>query len=129
MPARSVPVEASMRVTVVQMSPGADKAANIAQAARLMNEAFEADRPGLVSLPEMWTCLGGDRDTKFAQAETLPPPGSNEPGGLAYEFLRRTAREKRIVVHGGSIAELGADRLFNTTVVFGADGAELGRYR
>ena len=118
-----------MRVSVVQMSPGADKAANIAQAAKLIDEAVAADRPDLISLPEMWTCLGGDRPTKFEQAEALPAPGSNTPGGPAYEFLRGVAREKGIVVHGGSIAESGPDKLFNTTVVFGKDGAELGRYR
>ena len=118
-----------MRVSVVQMSPGADKAANIEQAATLIDEAVAADRPDLVSLPEMWTCLGGDRATKFGQAEVLPPPGSNEAGGPAYEFLRRTAREKQIVLHGGSVAEAGAEKLFNTSLVFGADGAELGRYR
>ncbi|HYZ61549.1 MAG TPA: carbon-nitrogen hydrolase family protein [Acetobacteraceae bacterium] len=118
-----------MRVSVVQMSPGSEKAANIEQARGLIDEAVQADRPDLVSLPEMWTCLGGDRETKFAQAEPLPPAGSNAPGGAAYEFLRGTAREHGIFVHGGSIAEAGAGKLFNTTLVFGPDGAELGRYR
>ena len=50
-----------MRVTAVQMSPGHDKAANLAQAARLIDAACAADRPDLIALPEMWTCLGGDR--------------------------------------------------------------------
>ena len=121
-----------MRVSVVQMNPGTDKAANIAQAARLIDGAVEADRPGLVSLPEMWTCLGGDRATKQAMAEALPAPGSNEPGGPAYEFLRRTARERGIHVHGGSLGERaadGGDRLFNTTIVFNPGGAEVARYR
>jgi nitrilase len=118
-----------MRVSVVQMSPGSDKSANIAQAARLVDEACAADRPDMISLPEMWTCLGGDRDTKLREAETLPPAGSNQSGGEAYEFLRRTARERGIVVHGGSIAEAGGDKLLNTTLVFAADGAELARYR
>jgi len=118
-----------MRLSVVQMNPGADKAANIVQAGRLIDEAVAADRPDLVSLPEMWTCLGGDREAKFREAEALPAPGSNAPGGPAYEFLRRTARERRIVVHGGSLAESGEGKLFNTTVVFGPDGAELARYR
>ena len=77
-----------MRVSVIQMCPGSVKADNIAQAERLIDEAVGADRPDLVSLPEMWTCLGGDRATKVAQAEALPLPGSNEPGGEAYEFLR-----------------------------------------
>lgn len=118
-----------MRVSVVQMNPGADKAANLKQAGRLIDEALAADRPDLVSLPEMWTCLGGDRATKLREAEALPVSGSNAPGGPAYEFLRRTARERGIFVHGGSIGEAAEGRLYNTTVVFGPDGGELGRYR
>ncbi len=118
-----------MRVSVVQMNAGADKARNIAQAARLIGAAVEADRPAIVALPEMWTCLGGDRPTKFREAEELPPPGSNGAGGPAYEFLRGIAREKRIHVHGGSIAERDGERLFNTTVAFDPSGSEIARYR
>jgi len=81
----------------------------------------------------MWTCLGGERQTKFAAAEVLPPPGSNQPGGPAYEFLRAIARDLNIHVHGGSIGELaphGApDRIYNTTLVFDPNGTELARYR
>ena len=118
-----------MRVSVIQMNPGADKQENISQAIRLIDAAIAADRPDIVSLPEVWTCLGGPREGKFAQAETLPPVGSNQPGGPAYEFLRSVARGQRIHVHGGSMGELGEERLFNTTVVFGPDGTELARYR
>jgi nitrilase len=118
-----------MRVSVVQMNAGADKANNIAQAARLIDAAAEADRPAIVSLPEMWTCLGGDRATKFREAEELPAPGSNLPGGPAYEFLRGIAREKRIFVHGGSLGERAGERLFNTTVAFDRTGSEIARYR
>lgn len=119
-----------MRVSVIQMEPGHDKAANIAQARRLAEAAIAADRPDLLSLPEVWTCLGGDRAAKLAAAEDLPAPGSNSPGGEAYEFLRATARAHRIHVHGGSIGEHAGDgRLFNTTVVFDPDGTEIGRYR
>jgi len=121
-----------MRLTVIQMTPGSDKEANLAQAERLAEAAIEADRPDLIALPEIWTCLGGTRDGKFAAAERLPKPGSNEPPGPAYALLQGIARRHRITVHGGSIGELpseGADRLFNTTLVFGPDGAELARYR
>ena len=118
-----------MRVSVVQMSPGHDKAENIAQAGSLIEQAIEADRPDIVSLPEMWTCLGGDRAAKFDAAEELPAKGSNEPGGAAYEFLRDVARRHRMHVHGGSLAERGDDKLFNTTVVFDPDGGEIARYR
>lgn len=120
-----------MRVTVVQMNPGADKQANIAQARRLCEQATEEDRPQIVSLPEMWSVLGGTRAQKLEQAETLPPRGSNEAGGPAYEFLREMARGARVHVHGGSIAERApeGDRLFNTTVVFDPNGEEIARYR
>ena len=117
-----------MRVSVLQMNPGADKAANIAQATRLLDGAT-LDRPDLVALPEMWTCLGGDADIKLAQSEPLPPPGSNQPGGPAYEWLRQTARTRGIHLHGGSMAEQAEGKLFNTTVVFDPQGAEVARYR
>ncbi len=119
-----------MRVSVIQMEPGHDKAANIAQARGLLRSAIGADRPDLVSLPEVWSCLGGDRAAKFAAAEDLPPPGSNAPGGDAYEFLRDMARTHRLHVHGGSIGERAGDgRLFNTTIFFDPDGTEIARYR
>ncbi|HQT74544.1 MAG TPA: carbon-nitrogen hydrolase family protein [Acidiphilium sp.] len=119
----------TLRLAVIQMSPGADKAANIAQAQGLIDAAVAADRPGLVSLPEVWSCLGGDRAAKMQAAEALPPAGSDAAGGPAYEFLRETARRHRLHVHGGSIGEQGDDRLYNTTLVFDPDGREIARYR
>jgi predicted amidohydrolase len=118
-----------MRVSVMQMNPGANKSDNIAQARQLIEQAVEQDRPNIVSLPEVWDSLGGDRATRTANAEHLPAKGSNEPGGQAYEFLRETARQHKVHVHGGSIIEQGPEKLFNTTVVFNPDGTELARYR
>lgn len=118
-----------MRVSVMQMNAGHDKTQNLAQASRLLAAAIELDRPAIVALPEMWTCLGGDQATKLREAEELPPPGGNEPGGPAYEFLRGVARSQRIHVHGGSMAERVGERLFNTTVLFDPEGREIARYR
>ncbi len=116
-----------MRVSVIQMSPSADKTQNIAQAQALIEGVVASEKPDLVVLPEIWTCLGGDRATKFAAAEHLPEPG--EPGGEAYEFLRQMAVRNAIHLHGGSIGERGGDKLFNTSLVFSPEGAELARYR
>ena len=116
-----------MRVSVIQMNQGSDKAANLEQARRLIEAAIEADRPGLVSLPETSTNLGGGRESRRAAAEVLPAPGAE--GGPAYEMLRGLARRHGITVHGGSIIEDGGEKLFNTTVVFGPDGTEIARYR
>ncbi len=117
-----------MRVSVIQMSPQADKAENIAQAQALIEGAM-ADRPDMVALPEVWSCLGGDAGEKVAAAEPLPTFGTGETGGAAYEFLRKTAVSRDIFVHGGSIGELDGGKLYNTTVVFGPDGMERARYR
>ncbi len=118
-----------MRVTVVQMNSGHDKAANIAQARGLIENAISADHPRILALPEIWTCLGGDYQTKLDQGEALPPAGSNEKGGEAYEFLRGVARDNQIYVHGGSIGERAEGKLFNTTIVFDPNGKEIARYR
>ena len=69
-----------MRVSVIQMSPSQDKGENIREARRLIEAAVASDRTELVSLPEVWTCLGGTRETKFAQAEPLPAPGFRRTG-------------------------------------------------
>ena len=114
-----------MRVSVVQMSPGHDKAENIAQAGRLIDEAIAADRPNIVSLPEMWTCLGGDRGdqvragrgaaaARHQRARRRRP--TNSCAAIARERAhpraRRLARPRR-----------AGDKLFNTTVVFDPEGA------
>ena len=118
-----------MRVSVVQMNAGHDKAEKHRAGGRPDRGRHGRRSAGPLSLPEMWSCLGGNRTQKFAEAEDLPPPGSNRPGGPAYEFLRGIARERQIHVHGGSIAERAGDKLYNTTLVFDPQGSEIGRYR
>ena len=115
-----------MRVSVIQMCPGCDKADNIAQAGRLIDACVAADDPDLVVLPEIWTCLGGDRETKFSAAETIPASGAR--GGTAFCFLQDSARRHGIYVHGGSIGENDGDRLLNTSLLFAPDGSLIARY-
>jgi nitrilase len=116
-----------MRVSVIQMSPGSSKPDNISQARALIEGVVASEKPELIVLPEIWTCLGGDRAAKFAAAEPLPEPG--EPGGEAYEFLRQMAVDNQLHIHGGSIGEMDAGLLYNTSLVFSPVGVELGRYR
>jgi nitrilase len=118
-----------VRATVIQIEPGADKAANIAAARKQIDAAVDDGADGLISLPEMWSCLGSDRATKLQQSEVLPAPGEAAASSSAYEFLRNAALQAGVVLHGGSIGERAGDQLFNTTLVFGPDGRELARYR
>ena len=118
-----------MRVSVIQVNPGADKGANIAAAERLIAAAVAEDRPDLVSLPEMWASLGGDRDARLQNAEALPEPGAEARDGTAYAALQALARRHRLIVHGGSLAERAGETLYNTTVMFDRAGREIARYR
>jgi nitrilase len=120
-----------MKVALIQMNSQADKAANLAQAKRLIEQAVAEEQPDFVALPEMWTFLSEDDAGKRAAAEPVP-------GGEAYGLLQELAARHRIVLHGGSIIERAGERagierngaaVYNTTVVFDRDGRELARYR
>ena len=111
-----------MKVALIQMNSQADKAANLAQAQRLIEQAVAEERPDLVALPETWTHLSEDAAGKRAAAEPVP-------GGEAYGLLQELAARHRIVLHGGSLIERDGDAVYNTTVVFDQDGRELARYR
>ena len=110
-----------MRISLVQMNAGTDKAANIASARELVAEAAE-ERPDLVVLPEYWAFFSNEREALHASAETFPD-------GPAYRAMREMAKEHGVTLHGGSIAERRDGAVHNTTAVFGPDGAEIARYR
>lgn len=113
-----------MKVALIQMNSGHDKVANLAAAARLIEQAVTDERPDWIGLPEVFDSLGGSPADKIAAAETLP-------GGPAYKMLQDLARRHGVFIHGGSILERSGDnsRLHNTTLVFDRSGAEIARYR
>ncbi len=112
-----------MRIAVIQMTSGLDKADNLAAAKRLIERAIERERPDLVSLPETFTILGGGDASRQAAAEPIP-------GGEAYAMLEGLAREHGVNIHGGSFFEKRSKgKLANTTVVFDRSGAAVACYR
>lgn len=118
-----------MKVTVLQLSPGHRRDDNLAAVRTLIDTAIASDGPDMIVLPEMWSCLGGDRRAKFEAADVLPPPGSRGEFASFHAALSDIAVSARIFLHAGSIGERSRDRLYNTTLVFGPDGQELVRYR
>src|SRR5271156_5117809 len=105
----------------IQMNAGSDKAANLERAERLVRLAA-ARYARLVALPEVFNWRG-KRPEEPAAAESLEGPSLTLMGGLA--------RELEIYLLAGSVTEHvpGQSRRYNTSVLFGPDGARLAVYR
>lgn len=110
-----------MKVVQVQMNSQGDKAANLAEAERLLTAAAE-EKPDLVVLPEYWALMGNGPAEYHDSAETFPD-------GDAYRLMARMARRHGYTLHGGSIVEKHGNAFHNTTVVFDPEGQEIARYR
>lgn len=111
-----------MRVSLIQMNSGADKAHNLDEAERLIRKVVAEERPGLVALPECFAHLGGGRAATQASGEDLA-------GGPTARRFSALATELGVTLHLGSQIERDGDRHYNTTVVFGPSGERLARYR
>ncbi len=111
---------ASYLAAAVQMESGEDKAANLAAASRLIEQAAAAGAR-LVVLPELFNCFGRF-DTVAANAESVPGPTS--------QAVALLAARHNIVLAAGSIAERDADgRLYNANLLFDGQGQLLAKYR
>ena len=108
-------------IAAAQMVSTADKAHNLDSALRLVRRAADLGAR-LVGLPENFSWMGPEAERAEA-AETLEGPTLSR--------LAEVARERGVTLLAGSILERGAPggRLYNTTVVFGPDGARQAVYR
>jgi predicted amidohydrolase len=111
-----------IRVACVQMTSGAEKAANLEKAERLVAQAA-ATGADLVVLPEKWNAIG-HADVYRATAEPLE-------GGESVAAMSAWAQRLGITLVGGSIAERreGREKLSNTSLVFDSDGQIVAVYR
>ncbi|MBX7099752.1 MAG: carbon-nitrogen hydrolase family protein [Myxococcaceae bacterium] len=105
----------------VQMTSGADKALNLATAERLVRRAHTLGAR-FIGLPENFAWMGPEPE-RDANAEGLDGPTLSRMAALA--------RELQVTLLAGSVLETGApgNRLYNTSVLFGPDGARLAAYR
>lgn len=110
-----------MRIAAVQMTSGADKAANLDAATHLIRRAAQAGAR-LIGVPENFAWMGPEPERE-ANAEPLEGPTLSRLAALAKEF--------GVSLLAGSVLETGAPggRLYNTSVLFGPDGGRLGVYR
>lgn len=113
-------MKSSFRCSAVQMCAKNDKAANLAEAERLIKVA-EAQGAELIVLPELFN-LYGDLRSAAANAEPLAGPTA--------QLLCRLARESNAWIIGGSFAEIGSSgKAFNTSLTIDPQGNVVGVYR
>lgn len=111
----------SLRIAACQMNSREDKAANLATAERLIDEAARQGAQ-MVGLPELFNLLADD--------EAMVAGAENEDGPTS-QILRSKARQHNMYIHGGSIPTriAGSDRIGNTTFVFDPTGTLIARYQ
>lgn len=113
-----------LKAGVVQITPGPDKAANLAKLEPLIAEAAGAGAQLLV-LQEAFN-YRGPHSPEDMQRESEPVPGPTS------EWLAAQARRHGIWLHGGSIFELNAAdpaHAFNCSLVYNPAGELVGKYR
>lgn len=109
-----------MKVGVVQINVGKNKAENIAKLRGYVQQLAE-EKCDLALLPEMSMFVAGSPAEMQAAAESaIDGPFISE--------MSQLARDCRINLHAGSLMEKRGDRFFNTSVLFDRSGQSLGRY-
>ena len=110
-----------MRAAAIQLNSNPEKDRNLAIAGSLVRDAA-GDRATLIVLPEKFNVLGSPDDL-HAGAEPVPGPTTEWAGDLC--------RELGVWLVAGSIVERveGDDKLRNTSVLIGPDGAVHAVYR
>ncbi|MCK5214397.1 MAG: carbon-nitrogen hydrolase family protein [Candidatus Omnitrophica bacterium] len=113
-----------MKIALVQMNAGKDKAKNIAKAVSFVTKAVR-QRAEFVLLPEVFHYRGktGKRHILNNVAEKIP--------GQSLEPLMQIAREHKIYILAGSVYEKDSSSkaLYNTSVFIDRRGKIIARYR
>ncbi|MBF4692983.1 carbon-nitrogen hydrolase family protein [Fusibacter ferrireducens] len=107
------------KLAVIQMKISESKVDSVHKA--IENVAYMADKgANMVVLPEMFNCpYETYRFPAYAEAE----------GGDTYQRLSKIAKEKKVYLVAGSVPEVEADRIYNTTYIFGPSGDLIGKHR
>src|SRR5690606_19386271 len=109
-------------VAAIQMVSTPEVQANLSTASGLIAQAV-ASGAQLVSLPEYFCVMGGDDTDKVVVREA-------DGDGPIQEFLAEQAQRHRIWLVGGTVPLEcpNPHQVYNSTLVFGPDGARVARY-
>jgi omega-amidase len=120
------------KVACVQMSVGADKQANLTNAATAVAKAA-ANGAKIVVLPEMFNCPYSNASFPV-YAEEVPAIQTTAAAHDAAVFpsaaaLSNIALQNKVYLVGGSIPEKEDGKLYNTCLIYSPEGVLLNKHR
>jgi len=119
-----------VKLALVQLASGGDKAHNLSHARTKVLEAVNQHKANIVVLPE---CFNSPYGTKYfpKYAETLLPSPPSESQSPSFHALSKLAKEAGVYLVGGSIPEYEetSKKHFNTSLTFGPTGELLATHR
>ncbi|MEJ5291998.1 MAG: carbon-nitrogen hydrolase family protein [Candidatus Methanosuratincola sp.] len=110
-----------MRVAVIQMASGEEKAANLRKAASMIREAAKRG-VDLAVLPELFNFL----PRRMTREKCIPNAEGED--GESLTLIRELSRELSVAIVAGSIIERDGGRLYNSSYAV-AEGKIAGKYR
>lgn len=108
-----------LKIALIQMPVGNDKALNVAYACGKIREAARSGA-GIVVLPEMFNCPYAD---PFFIANAEPQQG------FTWQAMSNSARENGVFLVAGTIPESDAGRIYNTSFIYDPQGGQIARHR
>lgn len=120
------PLAKNLKVALLQIKAGADKAANLAKVSQFIDRGVEGSTIGkldVVVLPECFN-LPYAVDKFREYAETIPE-------GESTRLLASLAKKHGVFIVGGSIPErdVATDKIFNTSLTFSPTGSIIAKHR
>lgn len=107
------------KLGLIQMITSRDKSIAVGKAIENISQLAD-NGANLVVLPEMFNC----------PYETQRFPSYAEPeGGETWQKMQQIAIEKKIYLVAGSIPEIEAGKIYNTSFVFDPNGNQIGKHR
>ena len=111
----------SIRVSIIQINSGSDKAANLGKVSALLEKAL-ANKPDLICLPEVFNLRAG-REQSLEEAELIP-------SGESTKLLQDFAKANKVWISNGSIFErVDGELPYNTSILINDEGEIIEKYR
>ncbi|EGV64857.1 Omega-amidase nit3 [Yamadazyma tenuis] len=120
------PLAKSLKIALIQISAGSDKAANLTKVKKFIANAVKESKIGkldLIMLPECFNSpYAVDQFANYAEVI---------PSGETTSFLSGLAKEHKVFLIGGSIPELdeAESKVYNTSLTFSPTGELIAKHR